>query len=822
MVDFFRRCDIAIPLISAYRTAILTGINRGTLPETPLRVVVATQADAERMLADFPEWLQAIKEEVSNDQNWRYEAAKPSIARRQAFDRYGEALQAVELALRDCLPAAPYRGAWKDIRDQLLRFLDILAPSAFSSAAHQRFAHTLIAATRAGWVILDGVGCINAPILTIYPLPGLAAPVPQQWIADSATVAAAVLPPLRAIDLATLPTPDLPSVAPATWKDLIGLPPKTAAKRCLERIGRQGGDSSARLAGSIARYATAITIESNGDECTLVLVFARLEAELRLAAPWTGSLAGLPPDAAGVLRQHNGMVYRCKDTIFTWNVYEGFGKGFRNRPTFREYEVDKHLWRCLLAPLSFGETLHLAYHPTRRHRQGLCLVRLSGGRWVTPVSEQHPGMLFLREVDSLLKNACQNRHPKPLRLTPAQKREAAPYLTSQAAIKDFIAALETAIAGAQPPKAALRLATMTTREFVKFLSSTKPNGLGRMAGRANKNEGNQFCTKYLYELRHLLRCKVDLTNEIDRAMERIMGDNPAFRLPAGTASSDIIRNALRRLLGLIKLYGFADPSQQSVMDGLITAVRAAWIPIDVMAANTVQPMFVVYPIPGLAAPIPEGWSQAYIAPPPRRAIDRSTLPVVDLPLAPDSGWAKLVALPTEQAALAIFAPMTANGRDSGPALAEELARRALNVRRGGSTKHPCLEVAFESGVLTLDPPWTGSLIGLPPFAASVVRCHNGMRLQNGTAAWHVYRGPDKGFAFEWGVWEVNDNDDGIWKRAPLAPCTNGQDLFLYHPAQIKNGTLELMFFDHEGGDPEPTEEQHPGVHFFNSVLTWVR
>lgn len=262
---------------------------------------------------------------------------------------------------------------------------------------------------------------------------------------------------------------------------------------------------------------------------------------------------------------------------------------------------------------------------------------------------------------------------------------------------------------------------------------------------------------------------------------------------------------------------------------ILAMLRAGWIPYDGLGPVG-DPTFRVYALPDLSVPIPDRCiaDRARIVrstPKPRIAIDRASLPTSRFPVFPSSRWAELSGLNAETAARSILLPLAEGAGASARKTVEGIARRATGVK---VEKRRELVITFRSSPsvpaaeLRLAEPWRGSLVGVPPSAGRVMRRHNGMRFTDhlSHAQWNVYRGPERGFRFDWSVWEMPDNDDGLWKRAPLSPFTDGQDIWVYHPAAMRGKTLELVRIDHEGGHPgtEPARDQDAAACFLGILL----
>lgn len=262
----------------------------------------------------------------------------------------------------------------------------------------------------------------------------------------------------------------------------------------------------------------------------------------------------------------------------------------------------------------------------------------------------------------------------------------------------------------------------------------------------------------------------------------------------------------------------------------MSVLQAGWVPLA-WVGDFPAGYLTIFPIPGRSAPVPKEWLVSAAEAKQARPVLAKAIPLSSFPtprVAPASydAWDKLVALPPTLAVRAALSPVVQGGGKVGDELIKKLSASAVAVSKGGTKARPVLTLALrtaagQTATLSCQPPWTGSLEQLPATVAQVLRHYNGMVLSLGAPKpqWHVYRGPTSGFAFEWSPWEISDRetDPSAWKRKPLAPFTNGQDLWVYHPARKKDDFLELVRLDHESDTWEAEPQQHPGVRFLQIV-----
>lgn len=277
------------------------------------------------------------------------------------------------------------------------------------------------------------------------------------------------------------------------------------------------------------------------------------------------------------------------------------------------------------------------------------------------------------------------------------------------------------------------------------------------------------------------------------------------------------------------VYG-GDEACRQLTQIALSALRAGWAPLA-WVGNFPDGYLLIFPIPGRSAPVPKEWlvsaSEAkQLKPNLTKAIPRSSFPTPDLAPEPSDAWDTITALPPQRAVRMALTPVVAGGGKAGDEVVKKLSALALVVTRGGTKARPVLTLTLraasgQSVTLSCQPPWTGSLEHLPTAAAQVLRHYNGMTLSSGAPKpqWLVYRGPAKGFDFAWTPWEVSDRqtDPSAWKTKPLAPFTNGQDLWIYHPARALGKVLELVKLDHESDTWEAEPQQHPGVRFLQMI-----
>lgn len=263
------------------------------------------------------------------------------------------------------------------------------------------------------------------------------------------------------------------------------------------------------------------------------------------------------------------------------------------------------------------------------------------------------------------------------------------------------------------------------------------------------------------------------------------------------------------------------------------SLAAGWIPLA-WVGDFPKGYLGIFPIPGRSAQVPKERliSEATASrtrPEPAKAIAPSSLPTVKIATAPRKAWDEILGLSPASAVRAALGPLVVGGGAAGSAVVKRLSKAAVSVTRAGSVAKPCLALTFTTSdggtaVLSCNPPWTKRIDHLPPSVAQVLRHYNGMKLSIGAPPprWHVYDGPGSGFAFDWKVWEINDpkSEPTAWRRKPLAPFSNGQDLWVCHPARKQGKTLALVKLDHESDTWEDEPQQHAGVRFLNIVAVW--
>lgn len=377
------------------------------------------------------------------------------------------------------------------------------------------------------------------------------------------------------------------------------------------------------------------------------------------------------------------------------------------------------------------------------------------------------------------------------------------------------------------------------RALIQFRNKSpdRPSALVRVrqVTSSKKKLSLQFSHQCLAFANLRRECNEGLTQLCDE-----LGESEALDIPqkefdladkiTGAKSFGGLHGSIEQWSGLIVGGAYLGGIYGDLAEVGLSALRAGWVPL-VWVGDFPAGYLTIFPIPGRSAPVPKEWlvsaAEAKQARPVlAKAIPLSSFTTPRVAPASHDAWEKLVALPPSHAVRAALSPVVYGGGKVGDDLIKKLSASAVGVSKGGTKARPVLTLtlrtaAGQSATLSCQPPWTGSLEQLPSTVAQVLRHYNGMVLNLGAPnpQWHVYRGPTSGFAFNWSPWEINDRetDPSAWKRKPLAPFTNGQDLWVYHPARKKAEFLELVKLDHESDTWEAEPQQHPGVRFLQIV-----
>lgn len=101
-------------------------------------------------------------------------------------------------------------------------------------------------------------------------------------------------------------------------------------------------------------------------------------------------------------------------------------------------------------------------------------------------------------------------------------------------------------------------------------------------------------------------------------------------------------------------------------------------------------------------------------------------------------------------------------------------------------------------------PFAGELKPMSRSAANLVRRHRGVDIIEAHGRRAIVPSFTKGrFPVEFDLWWTPDlwNPSEPFRKPPLAPCTDGQDIWVYHPLRLRQpGELELRRISHDGGD----------------------
>ena len=156
---------------------------------------------------------------------------------------------------------------------------------------------------------------------------------------------------------------------------------------------------------------------------------------------------------------------------------------------------------------------------------------------------------------------------------------------------------------------------------------------------------------------------------------------------------------------------------------------------------------------------------------------------VDYDHRPD--WQRLVASGTAGAVAAHLSPLAARAADR--AALEQIAARATRVKLGKGELLIMLRGA-EGNELALRcaPPWSGAIAHAPADLIPVLRRHNGMRLDEPSAAIRFFPYNGRDFRISSGVHADKEEAEVFselpWVVAPLLmPVTDGADFYVYHP-----------------------------------------
>lgn len=296
-------------------------------------------------------------------------------------------------------------------------------------------------------------------------------------------------------------------------------------------------------------------------------------------------------------------------------------------------------------------------------------------------------------------------------------------------------------------------------------------------------------------------------------------------LKAVGKDSRIIAQILDRWSNITVQGTLAGGHWSELAEDAVDAIAAGWLPLFARSEDDPRARtLVVSPRPGSIA-IPERMvqSQGAALVSVRTPVSLRSLPTVEVPVQPVSVWKAILASTPQEGALRALRPL-ASGKGGSTKLVESIAAKASWIETKGRA-NTALVIGFARRNapaplrLVLQAPWKASVSGLPPSVVRVLRHYNGVTLEGAspTVRWFEFQGSKDGFDVEWDVWEVRDNADGLWTPKPLAPFTDGQDLWAYHPAQLKGATLELVRIEHEVGDIEPESEQDAADRFLKFV-----
>jgi hypothetical protein len=200
----------------------------------------------------------------------------------------------------------------------------------------------------------------------------------------------------------------------------------------------------------------------------------------------------------------------------------------------------------------------------------------------------------------------------------------------------------------------------------------------------------------------------------------------------------------------------------------------------------------------------------------------STLPLINKPVINPSTWGLMTTGDVKEEFAKHFvaiAESTACRR-----VVEKIAVYVKSASIKGSLL--CIEFRSANGQdmrLTCALPYTGSLAGLPASCATVVRRHNGMRLEEGRqtlAEWYPFA---KGlFTMEWDAWWTPDPKDPLepFPVTPLVPVSNGDDIWLLHPTIMrKKNEPAIVAMEHETGSTGNPLPYGAGGVFLRLMLT---